>query len=87
MSFIFISFKETLFFKHERVEYDFTYACGLYKFEFYQTHVGYATLGVMITIIDSIFDTYGSINEFIHFKIVLINQVYDFLSICAPSER
>nr|QIB02636.1 terpene synthase [Taiwania cryptomerioides] len=67
------SVKQLNFFRHRHVEYYFAYACGLYEHEFSLTRVGYAKLGVMITVIDDIFDTYGTIDELIHFKIALIN--------------
>ncbi|GLJ38825.1 hypothetical protein SUGI_0791270 [Cryptomeria japonica] len=54
-----------------------------------EASVGYAKPGTIITIIDDIFDTYGTIDELIHFKTTLINwdmSVMDrfpqFMQIC-----
>ncbi|GLJ34131.1 hypothetical protein SUGI_0686020 [Cryptomeria japonica] len=68
------SVKEFNFFRHRHVEYYLGYACGLYEFEFSLTRVGYAKLGVMVTLIDDIFDTYGTIDELVHFKTALIKN-------------
>ncbi|GLJ38913.1 hypothetical protein SUGI_0793260, partial [Cryptomeria japonica] len=61
------------FFRHRHVEYYLAYPCGLYEHEFSLTRVGYAKLGTIITVIDDIFDTYGTYDELIHFKEAVIN--------------
>ncbi|XP_057848440.2 sesquiterpene synthase Cad-like [Cryptomeria japonica] len=77
------------FFRHRHVEYYLAYACGLYEHEFSLTRVGYAKLGTIITVIDDIFDTYGTYDELIHFKeavinwdMSMINRFPKFMQIC-----
>nr|UTN00749.1 acora-4(14),8-diene synthase [Chamaecyparis formosensis] len=67
------SVKELNFFRHRHVEYYIAYACGLYEFEFSLTRIGYAKFGVMCTVIDDMFDTYGTIDDLVYFKTALIN--------------
>ncbi|KAH9320134.1 hypothetical protein KI387_021903, partial [Taxus chinensis] len=61
------------FFRHRHVEYYFWYTCGLYEPDYTATRLCYAKLGTLITIIDDIFDTYGTIDELIPFTNALIN--------------
>ncbi|XP_059074596.1 sesquiterpene synthase Cad-like [Cryptomeria japonica] len=65
--------KQLSFFRHRHVEYYFWYTCGLYEPEYGATRLCYAKLGTLITIVDDIFDTYGTIDELIPFREVLIN--------------
>nr|AJR21035.1 sesquiterpene synthase [Callitropsis nootkatensis] len=65
--------KQLSFFRHRHVEYYFWYACGLYEPEYAATRLCYAKLGTLITVIDDIFDTYGTIDELIPFREALIN--------------
>nr|QGN65607.1 terpene synthase 1 [Taiwania cryptomerioides] len=65
--------KQLSFFRHRHVEYYFWYTCGLYEPEYAATRLCYAKLGTVITVVDDIFDTYGTIDELIPFREALIN--------------
>nr|QHZ00913.1 terpene synthase 10 [Taiwania cryptomerioides] len=64
--------KELSFFRQRHVEFYFWYTCGLYEKELSATRLCFAKVAALITLIDDIFDTYGTIDELSHFTTALI---------------
>nr|QHZ00914.1 terpene synthase 11 [Taiwania cryptomerioides] len=81
--------KELSFFRQRHVEYYFHYACGLYEKELSATRLSYAKVTGLITLLDDIFDTYGTIDELIPFATALIkwdmsmmDHLPEYMKIC-----
>nr|I1ZHA5.1 RecName: Full=Sesquiterpene synthase Cad; AltName: Full=Beta-cadinene synthase; Short=Cf-Cad [Chamaecyparis formosensis]AFJ23663.1 beta-cadinene synthase [Chamaecyparis formosensis] len=81
--------KELNFFRQRHVEFYFLYACGLYEKELSATRLCFAKVGALITLLDDIFDTYGTIDELVPFATALIkwdmsimNHLPEYMKTC-----
>ncbi|XP_059066063.1 sesquiterpene synthase Cad-like isoform X1 [Cryptomeria japonica] len=81
--------KELSFFRQRHVEFYFLYTCGLYEKELSAIRLCFAKVGTLITLLDDIFDTYGTIDELVPFASALIkwdmsmmNQLPEYMKTC-----
>ncbi|XP_059068143.1 sesquiterpene synthase Cad [Cryptomeria japonica] len=60
------------FFRHRHVEFYFWWACSLFETEFSASRIGFTKLATSLSLIDDIYDTFGTIDELKPFTTALI---------------
>ncbi|KAH9294007.1 hypothetical protein KI387_040789, partial [Taxus chinensis] len=64
--------KQMNFFRHRHVEYFFWWTCGLFEPEYTTSRIGATKLSTLLTLLDDIYDTYGTFEELKPFTTALI---------------